>query len=71
MQPETPSLEQLRAQLAAIGITLDDERLARLLPVYAGVISGARRLAAQDLGETEPAMIYGLRSGAVKREDRR
>jgi hypothetical protein len=71
MQSETPSLEQLRAQLAAIGITLDEERLSRLLPVYAGVISGANRLAVLDLGETEPAMIYGLRSSVNQREDRR
>jgi hypothetical protein len=71
MQSETPSLEQLRAQLAAIGITLDEERLSRLLPVYAGVISGANRLAVLDLGETEPAMIYELRRSVNQREDRR
>lgn len=70
MQSETPSLEHLRTQLSAIGITLDDERLSRLLPVYSGVLSGAHRLATLDLGETEPAMTFVLSSKEEKREAR-
>jgi hypothetical protein len=70
VQSATPSLEQLRAQLAAVGITLNDERLSRLLPVYSGVLSGAHRLAMLDLGNTEPAMIFAVPSDSVKREDR-
>ena len=71
MQSETPTLEQLRTQLTAIGITLDDERLSKLLPVYAGVVSGANRLAMLDLGETEPAMTFALSGDPDAREDRR
>jgi hypothetical protein len=70
MQSVTPTLEQLRTQVAATGITLDDELLSRLLPVYGGVLSGAHRLALLDLGETEPAMTYGLPSDQEKREVR-
>ena len=58
MQSDVPTREQLRSQLAAIGIELDDARLEMLLPAYAGVLGGARRLAALDLGDAEPAMIY-------------
>ncbi|MGD9895235.1 MAG: hypothetical protein AB7R89_10155 [Dehalococcoidia bacterium] len=71
MQSETSTLEQLRIQLTAVGLTLDDERLSRLLPVYVGVLSGANRLALLDLGETEPAMIYALPGDPTVREDRR
>lgn len=71
MQSVTLSLEQLRTQLAAIGITLDDEQLSRLLPVSTGVLSGAHRLAALDLGATEPAMIYALWSDETKQEAQR
>jgi hypothetical protein len=58
MQADAPTAEQLKAQLAAVGLELDNARLEVLLPVYAGVLSGTRRLAALDLGETEPAMIF-------------
>ena len=57
MQSDTTTREQLKAQLAAAGLTLDEERLAALLPVYEGLLGGAQRLAALDLGETEPAMV--------------
>jgi hypothetical protein len=71
MQQDTPTLEQLRTQLAVVGIMLDDERLSRLLPVYVGVLGGANRLAQLDLGETEPAMTYALSGDPDVREDRR
>ena len=58
MQADPPSREQLKAQLAAVGLDLDDARLEALLPAYAGVLGGARRLASLDLGEAEPAMIF-------------
>lgn len=58
MQTEPPTREQLRAHLAAAGLTLDDTRLEALLPIYTGLISGARRIAALDLGETEPAITF-------------
>jgi hypothetical protein len=70
MQSQTPSREQLRTQLAAAGVTLDDEQLSRLLPVYAGVLSGAHRLATLDLGDTEPAMTFALPSDSSEREVR-
>ncbi|MGH2587284.1 MAG: hypothetical protein ACRDJE_20405 [Dehalococcoidia bacterium] len=57
MQSDTATREQLKAQLAAAGLTLDDERLEALLPVYQGLLGGAQRLAALDLGETEPAVV--------------
>lgn len=60
MQPDLPDRAQLRAQLAAAGITLDDERLDAVLPSYTGLISGVRRIAAIDLGETEPALVFRL-----------
>ena len=50
--------EQLRAQLAALDLTLDKPRLEALLPVYQGMLNGVRRIAALDLGETEPAMTF-------------
>ena len=58
MQEFDPQIgEQLRAQLAAAGLELDEVRLEALLPVYAGMLNGVRRIAALDLGETEPAII--------------
>ncbi len=50
--------EELRAQLAAAGLTLDEARLEALLPMYAGVRENVRRIAALDLGETEPAVTF-------------
>jgi hypothetical protein len=67
---ETPTLEQLRTQLAAVGIALDEDRLSRLLPIYSGVLSGAHRLASLDLGDTEPAMTFALPSRTGQREGR-
>ena len=58
MQTDPVTPEQLRAQLAAVGLTLDDARLELLLPIYTGLVNGARRIAALDLGETEPAMVF-------------
>jgi hypothetical protein len=52
--------EQLRAALAAAGITVTDEELAAMLPGYEGLLSGAARLRALDLGETEPAVTFRL-----------
>ena len=50
--------DQLKAQLAATGLTIDDATAEALLPVYTGLLNGVRRIAAIDLGETEPAMIF-------------
>ena len=58
MQPDASVREQLRVQLDAVGLTLDESRLDSLLPIYAGLAQGARRIAALDLGETEPAMVF-------------
>ncbi len=58
MQADDRLREQLRTQLAATGIALDDARLEALLPVYQGLLNGARRIAALDLGEVEPAMTF-------------
>lgn len=50
---------QLRAAMAAAGLATDDKRVEALAPVYAGLLSGAARIAALDLGETEPVMVFG------------
>ena len=50
--------DQLKAQLAATGITIDDATAAVLASVYTGLLSGVRRIAALDLGETEPVMTF-------------
>ena len=50
--------EELRIQLAAAGLTLDEGRLEALLPMYAGVRENVRRIAALELGETEPAVTF-------------
>lgn len=42
----------------AKGLEVDDETVAALTPVHAGLVSGARRLAALDLGEREPSMTF-------------
>jgi hypothetical protein len=55
-----PTRDQLRAALLAAGIEADDRRLDELLPSYEGMRSGAARLRALDLGETEPAVIFLL-----------
>ncbi len=52
--------EQLRATLRASGLDASDERVDQLLPAYQGIMSGAARLRALDLGETEPAIIFRL-----------
>ncbi len=58
MQPEPPAEEMLRARLAAAGLTVGEAQLQALLPAYTGALAGARRIAALDLGETEPAMTF-------------
>ena len=50
--------DQLRSALQAAGLDSSDERVERLLPTYEGMRSGAERLRALDLGETEPAIIF-------------
>lgn len=50
--------EQLRAALQAAGIEATEERLDALLSSYEGMLSGAARLRALDLGEMEPAFIF-------------
>lgn len=70
MEPDAPSREQLRAQLALSAIELDDARLDSLLPIYTGLLSGARRIAALDLGETEPAMTFRLPSAPSEERPR-
>ena len=62
MQAETPTHDQLKAHLAIVGLAVDDARLDALLPLYAGVLNGSRRLASLDLGETEPTMTYKAKS---------
>lgn len=71
MQAQPPTLDQLRTHLAALGIVLDDERLAMLLPAYSGVLHGAQRLATLDLGQMEPAMIFSWPVDRDVREDSR
>jgi hypothetical protein len=61
----------LRAQLAALGVTLDDQRLDALLPAYTGLISGVRRIAAIDLDETEPALVFRLPAATPAEEPQR
>ena len=58
MQSDTPTTAQLRAHLLAVGLDEDERRLAAMLPAYSSLLSGARRLAVLDLGETEPAMTF-------------
>ena len=50
--------EELQKQLAVAGLTLDDARLEAVLPMYAGAKENVRRIAALDLGETEPAVTF-------------
>jgi hypothetical protein len=50
--------ELLRAQLAALGLAVDEAGVEALLPGYTGLLAGSRRLASLDLGEREPAMIF-------------
>ena len=50
--------DQLKAQFAATGLEIDDATAEALAPVYAGLLNGVRRIAALDLGETEPAMTF-------------
>jgi hypothetical protein len=71
MNSGTPSREQLIVHLTALGLDLDDASLEKLLPVYAGVISGAHRLATLDLGEAEPAMIFRQLRAARPEDDAR
>jgi hypothetical protein len=52
--------DQLRAALQAAGIEATDQRIDELLPGYEGMLSGATRLRALDLGETEPSVIFRL-----------
>jgi hypothetical protein len=52
--------EQLRAALKAVGLDASDARVDELLPAYQGMLSGANRLRALDLGETEPAVVFRL-----------
>jgi hypothetical protein len=58
MQADTPTQEQLEMKLATLGLTADQALLQALLPVYAGLISGAARIAAIDLAEREPSMTF-------------
>ena len=54
-----PSMrDQLKLALQAAGLECSDERVERLLPSYEGMRSGAERVRALDLGETEPAIIF-------------
>lgn len=50
--------EQLKRHLEAVGLEVDEERLAALAPIYTGLLSGARRIAAADLGEREPSTTF-------------
>lgn len=50
--------DQLRTQLAIAGLDLDDARLEALLPAYAAAREGVRRIAALQLGDTEPAVTF-------------
>ncbi len=52
--------EQLRAAFQAVGLDATAVRLDELLPAYEGMLAGATRLRALDLGETEPALIFRL-----------
>jgi hypothetical protein len=61
--------EELRTQLAVAGLTLDEARLEALLPVYTGVRENVRRIAALDLGETEPAVSFRQPSPAAGSEE--
>ena len=60
--------EELKTQLAMAGLTLDKSRLEALLPVYQGVRENVRRIAALDLGETEPAVTFRQPPPAGPRE---
>ena len=55
--PDADTRELLRAHLAVAGLTPDEAHIEALMTVYAGVLNGVRRIAALDLGETEPAII--------------
>ena len=67
---ESMNRDHLRNALRAAGLDASDERVERLLPTYAGMRSGAARLLALDLGETEPAIIFRL-PAADERENAR
>ena len=58
MAEEVDVRDQVKAQLSATGLTIDDATAQALIPVYTGLLNGVRRIAALDLGETEPAMIF-------------
>jgi hypothetical protein len=65
--PGAPSTrDQLRAALLASGIDADDQRIDELLPSYEGMLSGAARLRALDLGETEPSIVFRLPAPPAK-----
>ena len=51
---------ELRATLLAVGIDADDRRIDELLPSYEGMLSGAARLRALDLGDVEPSVVFRL-----------
>ncbi len=58
--PGSTTREQLKQALQAAGLESSDERVEILLPAYEGMRSGAERLRALELGDTEPAIIFRL-----------
>lgn len=61
MRTEMSERERVRAQLAAIGIQIDDARLDQMLPSLAGLLSGVKRLAEIDLSDSEPVSTVRAR----------
>jgi hypothetical protein len=53
-QSEAEQREQIRAQLVALGLTVDEELLTPLLASHVGLLRGVRHIASLDLGEREP-----------------
>lgn len=58
MPTDDPNRDRLKAQLDALGLVIPDRELEALLPAYAGLLNGVSRIAALDLGEAEPAIIF-------------
>jgi hypothetical protein len=59
-QGEPEQREQLRAQLAALGLAVDEELLTPLQAAHTGLLSGVRRIASLDLGDREPAITVQM-----------
>ena len=58
MERPIPTAEELKAQLALLGVTVDDESLPGLQRRVAFYQEAMNRLDDMDFGLTEPAVVY-------------